>query len=112
MAISSEERFRYWGARDPIGTYEDYLIGDGPSLDGRRRTDDAARRAASRRILEEAEARVTSEVEAAEREALESRDSRMPRPESAVGGAYADVGIGERAPYGQQAPPGPARQSV
>jgi TPP-dependent pyruvate/acetoin dehydrogenase alpha subunit len=78
-ALFSEEQFRHWGLRDPIGTFEAYLVRDGPSLDGRRRGV-AARREANRRRLEECEARVTAEIEAAEREALESRRIRMPAP--------------------------------
>jgi TPP-dependent pyruvate/acetoin dehydrogenase alpha subunit len=103
-ALFSPEQFRYWGLRDPIGTFEAYLMEDGPALDARAapgsrrqanrsdaatRGDAAARRDANRRILEEAEARVTAEVEAAEQEALESRHSRMPAPEDAVLGVYA-----------------------
>jgi TPP-dependent pyruvate/acetoin dehydrogenase alpha subunit len=86
-ALFSEERFRYWGLRDPIGTFEAYLMEDAPALDGRARPA-ASRRDANRRLLEEAEARVTAEVEAAEREALESRRTRMPEPEDAVRGVY------------------------
>jgi TPP-dependent pyruvate/acetoin dehydrogenase alpha subunit len=87
-ALFSGEQFRYWGLRDPIGTFEDYLIEGGPALDGRKRSA-AARREGNRRLLAEAEARVTAEVEAAEREALESRKSRMPEPPDAVRGVYA-----------------------
>ena len=95
-ALFSEEQFRYWGLRDPIGTYETYLVEDAPCLDGRARKGEAARRAANARIVAEAEARVVAEVEAAEQEALESRRSRMPEPEDAVRGVYAEAG--DRAP--------------
>ncbi len=88
-ALFTKEQFRYWGLRDPIGTYETYLLEDAPSLDGRDRKGTAARREANTRILQEAEARVVVEVEAAEQEALESRRSRMPEPEDAVLGVYA-----------------------
>ena len=87
-ALFTPEQFRYWGLRDPIGTYEAYLIGAALALDGRRRGA-AARREANAAILAEAEARVTAEVEAAEQEALESRSSRMPEPADAVRGVYA-----------------------
>ncbi len=87
-ALFSPEQFRYWGLRDPIGTFEAYLIEDAPPLDGRRRGA-RARPEANRRLLEEAEARVTAEVDAAAAEALESRRTRMPAPEDAVRGVYA-----------------------
>jgi TPP-dependent pyruvate/acetoin dehydrogenase alpha subunit len=86
--LFSREHFRHWGRRDPIGTFEAYLMEDGPSLDGRRRSG-AARRAVNRRLLAESEARVTAEVEAAAVAALESRRSRMPDPEDAIRGVYA-----------------------
>ena len=88
-ALFTQEEFRYWGLRDPIGTYETYLVEDAPSLDGRDRKGTAVRRAANSRILQEAETRVAAEVEAAEQEALESRRTRMPDPEDAVRGVYA-----------------------
>jgi TPP-dependent pyruvate/acetoin dehydrogenase alpha subunit len=94
-ALFRPEQFRYWGLRDPIGTYEAYLTEDAPALDGRQRRGGAARREANRRVLEEAEARVIAEVEAAEQEALLSRKSRMPDPEDAVRGVYAGPGTGE-----------------
>jgi TPP-dependent pyruvate/acetoin dehydrogenase alpha subunit len=87
-ALFAPEQFRYWGARDPIGTFEAYLVEDGPSLDGRRRTG-KTRREAHRRILGEVEAQVTAEVEAAAEEALESRRSRMPEPIDAGRGVTA-----------------------
>jgi TPP-dependent pyruvate/acetoin dehydrogenase alpha subunit len=87
-ALFSPEQFRDWGRRDPVGTYEAWLVQDGPALDGRRRPA-AARRAANARVLAEAEARVTAEVEAAEQEALDSRRARMPEPADAVRGVYA-----------------------
>jgi TPP-dependent pyruvate/acetoin dehydrogenase alpha subunit len=89
-ALFTPEQFRFWGLRDPIGTFEAYLIEDGAPLDGRRRQG-AALREASRAVLAAAEARVTAEVEAAEREALESRRHRMPEPEDAVRGVYAEA---------------------
>lgn len=88
-ALFGEEQFRYWGQRDPIGTYEAYLMDDAPALDGRSRRSAAARREANARILEEAEARVVAEVEAAEQEALGSRRDRMPDPGDAVRDVYA-----------------------
>jgi len=90
-ALFTNEQFRYWGLRDPIGTYEAYLKEDAPALDGRKRAA-GARRAVNTRILEETEARVIAEVEAAEAEALASRRSLMPEPEDAVRGVYAEPG--------------------
>ncbi len=86
--LFTPEQFRYWGRRDPIGTYEAYLIDAGPALDGRRRGA-ATRRESNAAILAEAEARVTEEVETAEKEALESRRDRMPEPADAARGVYA-----------------------
>jgi len=94
-ALFGPEQFRYWGLRDPIGTYEAYLMEDAPALDGgRRRLSAAERRKTNRRVLEEAEAAVTAEVDAAEREALQSRADRMPVPEDAILGVYAEPGPG------------------
>lgn len=61
------ELFEYWGRRDPVGLYEEYLVGAG----------------FERNRLEEIEDRVTEEVEVAATEALESREDRMPRGEVA-----------------------------
>jgi len=90
-ALFGADQFRHWGQRDPIGTFEAWLVADGPPLDGRRRPA-AARRAANARLLEEAEARVTAAIDAAEQEALASRRERMPEPEDAVRGVYAIPG--------------------
>lgn len=67
------ELFAYWGKRDPIGVYEEYL---------KRQGVEAAE-------LEAVEREVTSEVDRAAEEALASRQGNMPRPESAVEGVYA-----------------------
>lgn len=61
------ELFQYWGHRDPIGLYEEYLASTGTPRDA----------------LETVEHRVTAEVEAAAEEALASRH-RMPPPEDAL----------------------------
>jgi 2-oxoisovalerate dehydrogenase E1 component len=68
------ELFDYWGKRDPIGVYEEWL---------KRRGLGAAR-------LDEVERRVTEEVDRAVEQALASRTARVPRPESAEEGVYAD----------------------
>jgi 2-oxoisovalerate dehydrogenase E1 component len=67
------ELFAYWGKRDPIGLYEEYLKREGVA---------AAE-------LDAIEAEVTAEVERAGEEALASRESHMPPPASAVDGVYA-----------------------
>ena len=67
------EQFAHWGKREPIGLYEQYLKQDGIK---------AAQ-------LEAVEAEVTAEVDNAAEEALASRHSNMPPPESAIEGVYA-----------------------
>ena len=65
--------FEYWGKRDPIGMYESYL----------------GRRGVKRSKLEQVEQDVIEEISRAEKEALESRDRNMPRPEMLIAGVYA-----------------------
>jgi TPP-dependent pyruvate/acetoin dehydrogenase alpha subunit len=67
--------FEHWGKRDPIGTYEEYLKGEGIAV----------------QRLEDIEAEVTAEVERASEQALQSRD-RMPPGQSALQGVYAKNG--------------------
>src|SRR5207244_9358393 len=62
--------FEYWGKRDPIGLYESYLEHHG----------------VTRRVLEEMEQGVIEEIGTAEREALASRDNRMPDPSAVTQG--------------------------
>jgi TPP-dependent pyruvate/acetoin dehydrogenase alpha subunit len=84
--IFAPEVFEYWGKRDPIGMYEQYLERHG--IPGA--------------VLKETEERVSEEIARAEKEALESREKKMPRPETATQRVYAgsDSGQGEtfRAP--------------
>ncbi|HYV20342.1 MAG TPA: thiamine pyrophosphate-dependent dehydrogenase E1 component subunit alpha [Verrucomicrobiae bacterium] len=87
-ALFSAETFAHWGRRDPIGTYEAWLVALGPALDGHKRASDVDRRAANETALAEAERRVTAEIDAAEEEALRSRKEKMPPPEDAVTGVY------------------------
>ena len=89
-ALFPEEVFRRWGRRDPIGTYEAWLVEHDLSLDGRKRAGAAARRKANAAVLADAEARVTTEVEAAAEEALGSKRDRMPDPADALRGVYAE----------------------
>jgi 2-oxoisovalerate dehydrogenase E1 component len=67
------ELFAWWGQRDPIGVYEEWLKGRGI---------DAGR-------LADVERRVTGEVDQAVEAALASRTARAPRPESVEEGVYA-----------------------
>jgi pyruvate dehydrogenase E1 component alpha subunit/2-oxoisovalerate dehydrogenase E1 component alpha subunit len=90
-ALFTADVFRRWGRRDPIGTYESWLVEDAPPLDGRRRSGAAARREANAGILAAAEARVIAEVEAAAEEALASKRDRMPEPADALRGVYAEA---------------------
>jgi TPP-dependent pyruvate/acetoin dehydrogenase alpha subunit len=71
--IFPPEVFDYWGKRDPIGLYEAYL----------------ELRGVPRRTLEETEHSVIDEVSEAEKQALSSRDTNMPNPESALDDVYA-----------------------
>jgi len=89
-ALFPEDVFLHWGRRDPIGTYEAWIVEHDLSLDGRKRAGAAARRKANAAVLAEAEARVTAEVEAAAEEALGSKRDRMPEPADAVRGVYAE----------------------
>lgn len=71
-AILSKDLFEYWGKRDPIGMYESYLTATGISP----------------AMLEEIEAGILDEISQAEKQALLSRDTCMPTPESALEGVY------------------------
>ncbi len=73
--IFAPELFEYWGRRDPIGTYEAYL----------------ERTGVPRSQLEEIEIRMIDELAQAEKSALISRDTRMPRPEAALTGVYSPI---------------------
>lgn len=66
--ILPPELFEHWGKRDPIGLYEEYLIGRG----------------VNRSELEDVESRVANQVDREAEEALASRESAMPPPESAL----------------------------
>jgi len=64
--------FQYWGKRDPIGMYESHL----------------ERKGLSRSSLEQVEQRVIEELAAAEKQALHSRDTSIPKPETLTEGVY------------------------
>ncbi|MGH7503589.1 MAG: thiamine pyrophosphate-dependent dehydrogenase E1 component subunit alpha [Longimicrobiales bacterium] len=61
------ELFTEWGRRDPIGLYEEWLVGEGITRD----------------TLEALENAVTTEVEAAAQRALDARDEHTPEPGAA-----------------------------
>ncbi len=109
-ALFSKATFRHWGLRDPIGTYEAYLVEHGPALDGSKRTGQA-RRETNLRLLGAAETRVTDEVEAAAEEALASRRDRMPEPEDALRGVYAAPKPAGAAGNGRDRTPSRARST-
>jgi len=71
----SAELFASWGQRDPIALYEEFLAAHG----------------VPRERLVEIEAEVEREVELAEEEARQSKQERMPVPESALVGVYASA---------------------
>lgn len=73
------ELFEYWGRRDPIGLYEEYLVGEG----------------IERGRLEGIEARVTAEVEVAAARVVEARDALTPPGEHAE---YLGFSAGVRQP--------------
>ncbi|MEJ2236881.1 MAG: thiamine pyrophosphate-dependent dehydrogenase E1 component subunit alpha [Gemmatimonadales bacterium] len=66
--------FEYWGARDPIGLYEEHLKRDGVSV----------------RTLDSVESAVLDEIDRAEQEALASRQHSVPKGETALEGLYSD----------------------
>jgi TPP-dependent pyruvate/acetoin dehydrogenase alpha subunit len=70
--VLAPELFAYWGPRDPIGLYEEWLKGRGMG-----------------EALTALEQAVSEEVDRAADEALASRATRLPKPESAVDGVYA-----------------------
>jgi len=75
------ELFRAWGRRDPVGLYEEYLAGlERPLMpEGEIAADgDGGTEGWNRNVLRVVEAEVESEVEAAERDALESRERSEP----------------------------------
>ena len=81
--------FDYWGRRDPIGLFEEYLAGGTLDLGG---DGDGELEARNRAALQRIEAEVTDEVERAAEEALASRSVAMPEPASAASGVYSTGG--------------------
>jgi TPP-dependent pyruvate/acetoin dehydrogenase alpha subunit len=83
--------FSQWGKRDPIGLYEAYLIGGALDLQDAGEKDSEGTRKRNTEMLLRVEARVTTEVEQAANDALESARTRMPRGETAAEGVYAET---------------------
>ncbi|KAF0250070.1 MAG: 2-oxoisovalerate dehydrogenase E1 component alpha subunit [bacterium] len=86
----SKELFEYWGKRDPIGCYETYLIECGKNL----AQDNVARnkkklKENNQKVLDAIEQKVIVEVDQAADEALISKKTRQPHPESTITGVYA-----------------------
>lgn len=77
-ALFPPEVFREWGRRDPVGTFEAWLV--------------ASRKVKAAQVAK-AEAAVTAEIEAAEAEALRSRKEKMPPGEDAVTRVYAPAAL-------------------
>jgi 2-oxoisovalerate dehydrogenase E1 component len=93
-ATFDAQLFEYWGKRDPIGLFENYLIeGTTDLLNGKRGRRTQAMREHNAQVLRETEQRVLAEIEQAENAALESRAQRLPQAESAATGVYAETGI-------------------
>jgi TPP-dependent pyruvate/acetoin dehydrogenase alpha subunit len=93
-ATFDAQLFEQWGKRDPIGLFENYLIEGGFDLaSGKRARRTDALRGRNAQTLTDVERRVLSEIEQAEKDALESRAERLPQPESAATGVYADSDI-------------------
>ncbi|HSO75952.1 MAG TPA: thiamine pyrophosphate-dependent enzyme [Blastocatellia bacterium] len=87
--------FEYWGKRDPIGLFETFVIEDSLDLQtGKRTAQTEALRQRNTDLLFRSVERVVGEVERAAEEALASGRDRMPRPESAADGVYADGDAG------------------
>ncbi len=78
-ATFAPELFRQWGARDPIGLYEEYLVGRG----------------IARERLQAVEETVIAEVDAAAERALESRRTAVPE---GAGAEYPGFSAGVRQP--------------
>jgi TPP-dependent pyruvate/acetoin dehydrogenase alpha subunit len=78
-AMLPAELFETWGRRDPIGLFEEYLVAYG----------------VARERLEQVEAEVAADVEAAAEAALDVRADRAPSPGSAE---YDGISAGVRQP--------------
>lgn len=73
-AMFTKEEYDYWGKRDPIGVYEEYLKSSGTDTE----------------VLAGIEAEVVAEVNQAGDEALESKKNNMPSAENALTGVFSE----------------------
>ena len=90
-ATFDAQLFEHWGKRDPIGLFENYLIEGALDLEtGRLMKQTAVIKELNAEALNRAEQSVIKQIERATEEALESLRTRMPRPDSAPEGVYAD----------------------
>jgi TPP-dependent pyruvate/acetoin dehydrogenase alpha subunit len=90
-ATFDSQLFAGWGKRDPIGLFETYLTEGPVDLEsGKPAPPEQATRARNIALLQQTEARIIQEIEQAERDALASRTTETPRPESAATGVYAE----------------------
>ena len=98
-ALFPDEKFAYWGRRDPVGTYETWLLERRQPLTSSAASGDRSQRlAAHRRLLEEVEERVAAEVDAAAAEALASREDDMPDPSTLTAHVLRDSSAGPEEP--------------
>jgi len=91
-ATLDAQLFEFWGKRDPVGLFENYLIeGAIDLLSGKRGRRNQSLRERNAQALQETEQRVVAEIEQAEKAALESRAQRLLQGESAAFGVYAET---------------------
>lgn len=91
-AMFSASLFEKWGKRDPIGLFENYLIEGTLDLEnGQRLRRTAAMRERNTEILRRVEEQTSNEIEQAIEEALASKNTNMPLPESAATDVYANA---------------------
>ena len=73
--LFDSQRYAYWGARDPIGCYEEWLM---------------SRRGVARAELEQIEAIALAEIEEAARIAQSRKQSHAPDPATLLNGVFAE----------------------
>lgn len=73
-ALFDADTYTHWGQRDPIGTYETWLM---------------EARGVSAAALADIERRVSADIEAAAREAVAHRETHQPDPATVTDGVYA-----------------------
>ena len=81
--MMNPELFQEWGRRDPVGQYEEYLADLGrPLASGRDEVPSPTADPVewNRSLMRALEAEALREVDAAEQEALQSRELSVPQP--------------------------------